>query len=293
MPKGLATKTVALIDAAYDVALIRNPISVRGVAYQLFNLRLIPDMSKRSTDRVSRALTIARERGLIPWEWIVDEHREIERPATWDDPTQYLQMVQDSYRRDRWTMQPSRVLVMSEKGTVGGILRPVLAEYGVPFLVAHGFGSATVLYNLAGESVRDERPLTILYVGDYDSSGRYMSDNDLPQRLERYGGQAEIVRVALTKKHLAGLPSFAAASKQRDARHRWYVERFGDRCWELDALDPNDLRDDVANAILNDLDLDIWNHAGVVEDAEVTSLREFFNGHPLFSGRTKNRDEAA
>jgi hypothetical protein len=35
-------------------------------------------MSKNDTNRVSRQLTDARERGEIPWEWVVDETREPE-----------------------------------------------------------------------------------------------------------------------------------------------------------------------------------------------------------------------
>ena len=35
--------------------------------------------------RVYRLLKLAREQGDIPWEWIVDETRSIERTATWAD----------------------------------------------------------------------------------------------------------------------------------------------------------------------------------------------------------------
>jgi hypothetical protein len=36
-------------------------------------------MGKNSTNRVSRQLVDAREQGLIPWGWIVQETREVER----------------------------------------------------------------------------------------------------------------------------------------------------------------------------------------------------------------------
>ena len=39
-----------------------------------------------------------------------------------------------------------RVEVWSEKGTIRGVLKPVLDEYGVGFRVMHGFGSATEVY---------------------------------------------------------------------------------------------------------------------------------------------------
>ena len=48
-----------------------------------------------------------------------------------------------SYRRDFWDQQPHRVQVWSEKGTVRGVLAPVLDHYAVGFLPVHGFSSAT------------------------------------------------------------------------------------------------------------------------------------------------------
>jgi preprotein translocase subunit SecD len=39
---------------------------------------VIGSMAVKETKRVSRLLTIAREREMFPWWWIVDEHREIE-----------------------------------------------------------------------------------------------------------------------------------------------------------------------------------------------------------------------
>jgi hypothetical protein len=55
----------------------------------------------------------------------------------------------------------------------------VLEQYGVGFRVMHGFSSATVVHDIADD--RDARPLTALYVGDWDSSGLYMSVLDLPE----------------------------------------------------------------------------------------------------------------
>jgi hypothetical protein len=101
----------------------------------------------------------------VPWEWIVDETRELEKSPTWDDPEAYIRVVSRSYRRDFWGLQPVRVEVWSEKGTVRGVLAPVLDQYGVGFRVMHGFSGATTLREVAQDN--DDRPLIILYVGDY------------------------------------------------------------------------------------------------------------------------------
>jgi hypothetical protein len=157
-------------------------------------------------------------------------------------PAAFVRAVSRSYRRDFWNHQPARVQVWSEKGTVRGVLAPVLDRYGVGFSVMHGFNSATKVYEIAQDD--DGRNLIALYVGDYDPSGLCMSERDLPARLAEYGGDHVVMkRIALTREQLDGLPSFPATDKKKDTRYKWFVRNSGDRCWELDALDPNDLRE--------------------------------------------------
>ena len=50
----------------------------------------------------------------------------------------------------------------------------------------HGFSGATSVYDIAQDD--DGRLLIALYVGDFDPSGMFMSEHDLPERLEKYGG---------------------------------------------------------------------------------------------------------
>jgi hypothetical protein len=222
--------------------------------------------------RVYRLLKEARERGMIPWEWIVDETREIERTPSWDDPADFVRTVSGAYRRDFWNHQPVRVQVWSEKGTVRGVLAPILCEYGVGFLPVHGFSSATTVYDTAQDD--DGRELIILYVGDYDPSGMYMSERDLPDRFAKYGGDhIQLKRIALRKEQLRALPSFPASDKKDDKRYEWFVRNYGKRCWELDALDPRDLRTLVETAIKAEIEPAAWRRCAVVEKAERESLR--------------------
>jgi hypothetical protein len=285
MPRGLAQQTTDLIAAAAAILGEIQPATVRAVCYRLFVQERIASMSKGETDRVSRALTKARERGLIPWAWIVDETRQVTRPHSWRDPEGFMQAVKYSYRKDWWTDQPRRLLVVSEKATIGGTLRPVLHEYGVGFLVLHGFGSATAMNDLADLSLSDPRPLTLLYVGDHDPSGRHMSDADIPGRLERYAGEAELVRLAVTPRQVTTyeLPTFSAQTKSKDARYRWFLGRHGETCCELDALDPNVLRQVVERAITARIDKTRWKRAETVERAEMASLQRFLETWPAHS----------
>jgi hypothetical protein len=164
-----------------------------------------------------------------------------------------------------------RVEVWSEKGTVRGVLAPVLDEYAVGFRVMHGFSGSTTIYDVAQDG--DGRPLIVLYVGDYDPSGLYMSERDLPERLAKYGGHhVDLTRIALTREQLDGLPSFPASDKKKDPRYQWFVRHYGKRCWELDALDPNDLREIVRDAIEQEIEPVAWKRSADGEKAERNSI---------------------
>jgi hypothetical protein len=120
----------------------------------------------------------------------------------------------------------------------------------------------------------DGRDLIALYVGDRDPSGMNMSEHDLPKRLDEYDGEhVTVKRIALTREQVTGLPSFPAADKKKDTRYAWFVRNYGDRCWELDAMDPNELRDCVENSIVELIEPVAWNRCEVVNKAEQESLK--------------------
>jgi hypothetical protein len=274
-------KSLDLVSTAAEILQEIQPASVRGVCYRLFVAGLIPDMSKNSTGKVSKQLVWAREQGVIPWEWIVDETRKAERVNAWDSIDDLITSAVTQYRRDNWREQPNRVEVWSEKGTVRGILAPVLNEFGVTFQAVHGFAGATTMWDVSQSSVREDKPFTILYVGDYDPSGLCMSEVDLPQRLARYGARVTLRRIALTADDVAPgttLPHFEAATKKGDSRYKWFVAQYGSKCWELDALSPVVLRERVKQAIVDLIDVDVWNRDLLTEQAEVESMDQYVAG---------------
>jgi hypothetical protein len=275
--RGKAQKSLELIEAAYRILSQIQPASVRAVCYKLFNQKLIASMAKSETNRVGTQLTWAREHDRVPWEWIVDGTRTIERPGTWSNPESLLRACANQYRQDYWKLQQVHIILCSEKSTVAGTVKPITDLFGVGFLSMHGYGSATSTHDLAELSIYGDRPVVLLYIGDWDPSGMHMSERDLPDRLDRYGGRVDVKRIALTSDDVAGLgsaPAFSADEKRKDPRYGWYVQRYGRRCWELDALDPNTLRDRVEAAIREYIDWDSWERCQKVEAAEKASLLE-------------------
>jgi hypothetical protein len=102
----------------------------------------------------------------------------------------------------------------------------------------------------------------------------FMSEKDLPARFTRYDGDhVKLTRIALTVEQLEKLPSFPAADKKIDPRYKWFVANHGHRCWELDAMDPNDLRDCVETAILELIEPIVWERCELINRAEQESLK--------------------
>jgi hypothetical protein len=276
--RGKAPATLLLEQTILDIVEERAPITVRGICYALFVRKLIPSMEVNQTQRISRITTAMREDETLDWTKIVDDSRMVERAKTWDDPDSIIRIAVKNYRRDNWQDQPTIVEVWSEKGTVQGVLKPVLDELGVAFRVMKGFGSFTRVKEAAVDSNGDlarKQQTVALYVGDWDPSGMYMSEFDLPTRLARYGGQVQLKRIAILKADHARLPHFGARTKAADARYRWFIGKYGRRCWELDAMDPNALRNRVRKAIESYIDRTSWNRAIEIEAVEVESMNDF------------------
>jgi hypothetical protein len=153
----------------------------------------------------------------------------------------------------------------------------VLDEFAVGFQVMHGFSSATAVHDMCADD--DGRQLSVLYVGDYDPSGMFMSEEDLPNRFARYDGDhITLKRIALTRAHVSDLPSFPAADKRKDPRFKWFVQNFGRQCWELDAMDPRDLRACVKKEIRKLIEPVAWKRCEMISKAEQQSLRTVLDG---------------
>src|SRR5262245_61477103 len=136
----------------------------------------------------------------------------------------------------------------------------------------HCFSSATAVYDVSQDD--EGRELIALYVGDLDPSGLFMSEEDLPKRLADYeGDHVTLERIALTREQVAGLPSFPATDKRKDPRYRWFSSVHGNRCWELDAMDPRDLRECVEQEIKNLIEPVAWQRCEIVNAAEQESLK--------------------
>jgi hypothetical protein len=262
--RGKAGATLNVLAHMYEIAKETWPITGRGVGYRLLNRGVISTMADMAA--VYDQLVCAREEGLIPWDWIVDETRELEIGTSYASKRSAYETLLYNYAHPLWDSQEYDCEIWSEKGTIRGLIqRDVLDEYRLGLRVFHGYTSATCLHDIATEI---HRPLVALYVGDHDPSGCDMRDNDITARLEKYSeGECEVDFrvVALTMPQIVqhNLPSIQA--KPADPRYKAYVKAHGSKCWELDALDPRQLRDILKKEVRALIDWESWNAAKDVE----------------------------
>jgi len=157
-----------------------HPYGDRGVTYQLLAHYGYPKVDA-TFDAVERQIRIMRLNGRIPFDWIVDESRQIEKLAWWSSPAVLLKAAADQYRADLWKDQPRAVMVACEKHGLGGVLRKATEPWRVPLATLGG----TYSHSFAGDIIEwiagyDDRPVSIFYLGDFDPTGV-----QIPQWLHR------------------------------------------------------------------------------------------------------------
>jgi hypothetical protein len=106
---------------------------------------------------------------------------------------------------------------------VRGLLAPLQDDYAVGFNPVHGFDSGTDTYEVGEDA--DGRPPIILYVGDFDPSGMFMSEVDLLKRFAKYKGHH------IKLKHIALTPGRHVAYRHSEGiPYKWFVANHGKRC---------------------------------------------------------------
>src|SRR5208282_4914226 len=122
-PKNPHTKTREMCQLIKDILEQYHPYGVRGIGYQLINRYGYSKEGDTTFDKVERQVRIMRLSGEIPFDWIIDESRQIEAPRWWTSPQELLKAAADQYRAPLWKAQSHAVMVICEKHGLAGVLR--------------------------------------------------------------------------------------------------------------------------------------------------------------------------
>jgi hypothetical protein len=270
MAKSEWESTTQLVEAAIKILVDERPMTVRQLFYRIVSKGLIEN-SRADYQRVSRLMTKAREDARVDFDWIVDRSRPEYQPNVFSDANEYAEVVKRGYRKDYWQLQRNYVEVWTEKDAIIGSIEPTTDELGVRIRVGRGFLSTTKAHEIAEHFEDIDKPITVFYLGDHDPSGRSI-ETDLAERIRGYGASFTIRRLAIFAADITKFKLPPLRVKLTDSRATDFLRRYSNRCVELDALPPTELRMRIQVAVNGLLDEDLWKRAIAVEKVELNSI---------------------
>lgn len=248
-------------------------LTLRQLYYQLVARDEIPNNLKEYS-KLSQTCVIGRMNGLIDWEMIEDRIRIPYLEYYVNSPQEAIEDSLDQYKRDRQEGQPKHIEIWTEKDAVSNILKRVSKKFHVRLMVNRGYSSCSAMYQTHKRFSRTEQEQVILYVGDHDPSGLDML-RDIWGRLDEFGDtNFVLIPVALTMAQISTYNPPPNPAKISDPRAKWYMNKFGDTSWELDALSPKVLEEIVKAAVVDSLDFAQYEELLGQESDDKTKLKE-------------------
>lgn len=273
------------VISQYDIKL-----TVRQIFYRLVSSGFIEN-TVNSYKRFDRMITRGRERDDIDPESIIDRARQtIGGDYGYSSVEHYIKSKisdledTDEYTRRAWDSQPEYIEVWVEKDALATLVSSVADDYRVLTYPSRGYSSYTMVYEAVNARFYRYRwkPITILHFSDHDPSGLNMTD-DIQSRIERYGSDARVERIALTYEQVRKFGLEPMPTKVNDSRGREYSIQYGNKCWELDAIPPDELQNIIRDAINSHIDTDKWNMTHQEIEKEKQDLQKRFSSKEVTS----------
>jgi hypothetical protein len=267
----LAAKTRVLWEAIQaEFRRQEPPMTVRQMFYRMSATSQV-EKTEGGYRQVQRALAEMRRDGVVPYEWIADNSRQVHVVQTWDSVGSILEAAADGYRRDPWEMLDEQVQIWLEKDALAGVIKPVTFKYRVPLYVTRGYSSLSYLHDAAEEMRDAEKPIVIYHLGDYDASGRDAARAIRESLRDDFDlADIEFHELAVTTEQIEEWGLQTRPAKQSDPRSKGW----GEIAVELDAIPPNRLRDLIDQAIQGHIDPQRWEASLQREVEERDRLQE-------------------
>jgi hypothetical protein len=142
----LQKKSIYLLEQVQKILdSYSNKITLRQLYYQLVARQIIPNHQSQYA-KLSRLCVIGRDEGILNEEDFADRLRMLDKPASWQSLSSFMDTVKRSYRRDKWQNQERYIEIWTEKDALRSVITLVTHSYGVPLLVVRGQVSRTAIY---------------------------------------------------------------------------------------------------------------------------------------------------
>lgn len=197
-PKRVTPKRVEMAtryERLYEITELHQPASVRHVYYQAVVAGVV-EKTESGYVKVQRALADMRIKGVMPFEWIVDNTRWMRKPRSYDDVESCLAETAALYRKNLWAASDQAVEVWAESDSIAGVIQAITSRWNVPLMVTRGYTSLSFARSAVEEWNRAGKDVTVYYVGDHDPAGlaieaklvEYIDEwRDVYARVERVG----------------------------------------------------------------------------------------------------------
>ena len=150
-----------------------------------------------------------------------------------------------------------------EKDSLRALLEKLAIRFRISIVVQRGFASRSCLRD-ALRRAKNKGIRKIFLVIDFDPSGLCIEQVDAREI------GVEVTRVALTYKQAKAL--IPRKIKRRDTRARKYLAKYGDRCWEVEALEPRQLLQIVEQTLRREVPPEHLREAEIAEEAAKVAL---------------------
>lgn len=272
--------SLAIIDQANAIIAAYQAqgftLTLRQLYYQFVSRDLLAN-KQSEYKRLGSIINDARLAGHIDWSAIEDRTRNVRTHSWWDSPANIIESAAAGYAENLWSSQDFRVEVWIEKDALIGVVEPVCTRFRVPYFACRGYSSQSEQY-AAGQrfrrQIRNGRTPLVLHLGDHDPSGLDMT-RDNADRLAMFAqDDVEVRRLALNWDQITRYRPPPNPAKETDSRSGPYIERYGDKSWELDALEPTVIDRLIADEIERVLDREAWDEALAEEERNKATLEQ-------------------
>lgn len=264
-------------------------LTLRQAYYQLVARGYIPN-NERSYKNIGNLINDGRLAGLIDWHAITDRTRNLRGNSHWNTPADVIASAKYSYLLNKWKGQPNYVEVWVEKDALVDIVGQACYPLDTPFFSCRGYTSQSEMWSAAQRFIRQNRNRDhcyIIHLGDHDPSGIDMT-RDIQERLEMFGADVFVKRVALTMEQIGTYNPPPNPAKITDSRCSKYMEEFGDESWELDALEPKVITELIKSEVTAYRDDEIYQAVCDREDREKEELQMLVDSYDEAVAYLKN-----
>lgn len=260
-PQRKTRELLAAVLAVLEEYAAQGPMTVRQVFYRLVGLGKL-DKTENAYERLLEHAGKARRAGMIPMSAIRDDGETEVRPRGWESPDQLIRSIRgavNGYRPNGLQGQPNYIEVHVEAAGMVPMVARMVDAYGISVYSSSGFAGIASKHAMAERLAGEHRQAVILHVGDYDPSGCSIIDS-MAEDVDAFyaamtdGPSIKWVRVAVTPEQIERYGLETVPQKDGDKRG----EQMGETV-QAEALSPTQLEAEIRQAVLDHLDLDIYD----------------------------------